>query len=287
MVLAITYGEITERRERWRAKNPPQPKYALALVRALNLYFAEFGEYPPYLLGGLAKKWKLPDPLIDAGILDEYPLVEKHRCGLKSKEPIENIVSTPNDPYVEFLRKKYKEKALAEAARLEALDRLERDPWLHPKTNVKVSTVEKAFKMERFLCAGGVRISVPVTSKGYAEELVWYNTYQFSDGVAGALELGAEHFRGSYFSAVDSEFGYQRGEFLGEDNRSCWIWFYAKEPLRRDYSAEPGREDVLVIGLDLVDPAEGLIRPDGIPDGVVLLYKLKEGKVVEVVKKYD
>jgi len=266
---------------------PADPAYALELVDAVNAYYEKEGEYPPYLLGGLAEDSQLPDPLIESGILKSYPEVEKHRPGGRLIEPIQNIVSSPNDPYVVYLRDKYKDKALAVARRLKA--RGERDNWSDsPQGPDLVSKVQRAFSYERFLCGGGIHLS---RLREGREKLVIPETLQFVDGVYRAIQLAEENpdpvFLMIVYSTVGSEFGYQRGEYVVGDKRACWLWFYADKPVLTGYLDELSKPEQRVVGLDLVDADDGLIQPDGIPDGIVLLYKLKEGKVVEVVKDYD
>lgn len=291
-VLAAGIGRKPPKRPLPPPPMPEEPDYVPELVDALNKYYVNYGEYPPYLLGGLAEEFDLADPLIESGILRSYPKVQKSRIGLRFTKPIENVVSSPNDPYVKLLRNKYKDKAIAEAMRLMEgqSETLLRFRW---ETDDKVSEIERAFNMERFLCGGGVESLLPNGDKGHkqglevrGEYVVIPETYQFVDGVGRAIRLTEMNLDLMFFT-VGSEFGYQRGEFLSEDKRSCWLWFYADEPQLQNYLGEPDKPSIWVVGLDLVDTDDGLIQPDGIPDGIVLLYKLKEGEVIEVVKKYD
>jgi len=78
-------------------------------------------------------------------------------------------------------------------------------------------------------------------------------------------------------------FGYQRGEWLGGNPREAWLWFYGFSQVESDEirgKSMPGYAK----GLDLISYATGELKPDGIPDGICLLYKLKDGAVVEVVR---
>ncbi|OPX21496.1 MAG: hypothetical protein B1H03_06495, partial [Planctomycetales bacterium 4484_113] len=75
---------------------------------------------------------------------------------------------------------------------------------------------------------------------------------------------------------VSGQFGYQRGDFIEAIDgtaKDAWLWFYGNLSVGHSLEEIPG--------LDLVDNDDGLIQPDGIPDGIVVLYKLKEGKVIE------
>jgi hypothetical protein len=266
---------------------PPEPEYALELVSALNEYYSQKGEYPPYLLGGLAEIYQLKDPLIESHILQSYPEVQKHRgTGIKMA-PIQNIVSSPDDPYVVYLRDKYRDKALTVAKRLEAQGKA--DEWSGFIEGADlVSKVERAMSNKRFLCGGG---SSPNALQAGGEQSAIPFTYQYVDSIFGVIELAEENPNLMFSSLsnfpVDSEFGYQRGEYVGGDKHGCWLWFYSDRPVLTNNLGEPDKPDMWIVGLDLVDAEDGLIKPDGSPDGIVLLYKLKDGKVTEVVKKYD
>ncbi len=269
---------------------PPEPECVLELVDAVNEYYEKEGEYPPYLLGGLAEDWglvlvgdyQLKDPLIESGILSGYPEVQKWRDRQRLIAPIQNIVSSPNDPLVVYLRDKYTGEALTEARRLEAEGQVGNlSPF--PEGTDLAFEIHRALSYERFLCGGG---GCSIHMRAGSERVVHYRTSEFVDGISQVIQL-AKGWLSVMFFTIDSEFGYQRGEYVGEDKRSCWLWFYADEPVLTNYLGEPDKPDMWIVGLDLVDADDGLIQPDGIPDGIVLLYKLKEGKVVEVVKDYD
>jgi hypothetical protein len=99
-------------------------------------------------------------------------------------------------------------------------------------------------------------------------------------------------------------FGYQRGEWFDANERECWLWLYgsnlwpetvaydrtehtqysdweqkASKELWRGFADGYGPQ-----GLDLLNAATGELEPDGIPDGICLLYKLKDGEVVEIIR---
>lgn len=256
---------------------------AQELMHAVNEYYSRFGEYPPYLLGGWASGLKLEDPLIEAGVLQKYPLPPPPDPNWENGwgvTPMNNVVSSPNDPLVQFLREEFLQKALAEAKDEE---KQEHPPWWRQSpTSLEV---EELMNQERYLCGGGIVVKEEPRTHGTRA----FATY--STNVSSGLKLWGEDphtvrylLQSDY---VDSQFGYQRGEHIGGNEKQCWLWFYAYETVVPDYFAEAGEPPARVVGMDLVDNDDGLIRPDGIPDGIVLLYKLKEGKVVEVVKDYD
>jgi hypothetical protein len=263
---------------------PPEPEYALELVNAVNRYYADHGEYPPYLLGGWSGELGLEDPLIAAGLLKEYPYPPELGKGYEEapQERIRNVVSSPNDPVEKLIRERQLPFALSMAKLYEAGQYPIGKAGRTDPPSFSSGLVAEIATCKRLLCAGGDPSGGP---------LVWidnaYKVVSFT-GVAGS---GAKGFAVGNI-LVNDQFGYQRGdsiEAIEGTPHEVWLWFYvdsAFDSAIMDYwiAADiPFRN----IGLDLVDREKGLIQPDGLPDGIVLLYKLKDGKVVEVVKKYD
>ncbi|MCB1216885.1 PQQ-binding-like beta-propeller repeat protein [bacterium] len=113
--------------------------------------------------------------------------------------------------------------------------------------------------------------------------------------------LSAPHMQHD-FSAY-SYFGYQRGDWMGSDADEAWLWFYGSNiwpennnpiPEERSDYRESEYYDLFFStwiyadrGLDLLNPLTGELEPDGKPDGICLLYHLKNGKVEEVLRAVD
>ncbi len=97
-----------------------------------------------------------------------------------------------------------------------------------------------------------------------------------------------------------SFFGYQRGEWLGRDEQSCWLWLYGSNiwpeqnnPIPPLYSNWQAMEYYDLFrdfhefgprGFDLLNDQTGELIPDGKRDGICLLYKLVDGELAEVIR---
>lgn len=206
------------------------------IIRGLLAYYADHGEWPPYLLGV-----KYPDdPLIAGGYLEAYPLAWPQPgcwCGLEA-------ANTDDRQYV------------------------------------------------RWYCAvstpGAPEAPVLETGRGGPDDNPRPRTR--------CLSIGPRVYDHSGYSF----FGYQRGEWLGRTEQEAWLWFYGSNiwpernnpipwnasnwqameyyDLFRDFS-EFGR-----LGFDLLNDETGELVPDGKRDGICLLYKLKDGKLAEVLR---
>ncbi|MCD6283461.1 hypothetical protein J7J84_07705 [bacterium] len=81
-----------------------------------------------------------------------------------------------------------------------------------------------------------------------------------------------------YHNFFQGNFGYVRGEHMGGDEKSAFLWMYGmRDPLA------PGRHR----GLDVLNAETGELVPDGIPDGICILYELRDGEVVNVTRAED
>ncbi len=109
----------------------------------------------------------------------------------------------------------------------------------------------------------------------------------FPDGV-WVLLVAAGICGSQWPLAIFGHFGFQRGDYIEAIEvapQEAWLWFYASGPLYEVDRISGVKEKLF--GLDILETLNGEIRPDGAPDGIILLLKLKEGKVIELVKKYD
>jgi hypothetical protein len=236
------------------------------ITTALNAYYAEHGEYPPFLLGDTAPPFDLipallfcaapdgqlytpritalygPDPLLDGGYLRAYPRVSPQ----------------PRDPET---------RSVCEGDRLHGVrwqcsvftplgGRLsERGVRL---CNFQGEDVTAQYAARRLFALGGVAHAMP-------------------DGTV-LQDYGVSDQLGSNMRYVElTSFGYARGEWLGLTPQQAWLWFYyPREQSLLKHAGGVIRQATR--GLDLLNGATGELIPDGIPDGVLLLYKLDAGQ---------
>lgn len=263
---------------------PPEPEYALELVSALNGYYAKFGEYPPYLLGGWSGDLELEDPLFAAGLLKEYPYPPSLGKGYEEapRERIRNVVSSSNDPLEKLIRERQLPFALRMAKLYEAGQYPNGKAGRTDPPSFSSGQVAQIAACKRLLCAGGY-------PSGALQ--AWIDDAYKVISFTGVAEGGDKGFPAGMIR-VNDQFGYQRSdsiEAIEGTPHEAWLWFYVDTAYESDIEDYWIRAELPFknIGLDLVDTDDGLIQPDGIPDGIVLLYKLKDGKVTEVVKDYD
>jgi hypothetical protein len=242
------------------------------ITSALDAYYAEHGEYPPFLLGDTAPPFDLipgllfchtadgqlytpritalygPDPLLDGGYLKHYPRVSPQ----------------PRDPEA---------RSICEGDRLHGVrwqcsvftplggQPAERGVTLY---DFQGNDVTREYATQRLFALGGVAHSMPD------------GTVLQDYGVSDLLGVNVRY--GDLAS-----FGYARGEWLGRTSRQAGLWFYyPREESMLKYDVGALRQATR--GLDLLTGATGELAPDGIPDGVVLLYKLDAGRVAEVTR---
>lgn len=285
----IAWGKLTASQDQRR------------LCNALNRYYKANGEYPPYLLGGDVQELKehgLSDPLSDEGYMKAYPqwVYFMYSPASAAADPrglrrMRNIVSSPDDPLVTYYRDL--ESPYLESRVASGVDDSDFEHSWQPHRHLwEEGLLLTALDRPRYLCGGGVSMggwfsvepnceddsyerrpgTFAYETSAFAYPVLW--TLIWADGSASVL---APHY-----NEVSGQFGYQRGDFIESIDgtaREAWLWFYG--------FVSSGDSPEEIPGLDLVDNDDGLIQPDGIPDGIVVLYKLKEGEVIEVVKKYD
>ena len=286
----IAWGKLTASRDQRR------------LCSALNRYYAAHGEYPPYLLGGEAQELKqheLRDPLLDEAYLRNYPLwvyfmyspasAAADPRGLKR---MRNVVSSRDDPLVKYYREL--ESPYLEGRAASGLDDSDfAHSWQPHRHLWEEGLLLRALDRARYLCGGGVSIEGWFSGEPNPEDDGYrrrprafaYDTSAFVYPVLWCLTWldGSASVLFPHYNEVSGQFGYQRGDFIEAIDgtaKDAWLWFYG-------FAGWSARTAEQLPGMDLVDNDDGLIQPDGIPDGIVVLYKLKEGKVIEVVKKYD
>lgn len=289
------------------------------VVPALNAYYRDLAEYPPYMFGGpptirhtfehteeSSGQVPNPDPLMTGGYLDEYPLVWCDTMWVlvnlwyvatdpRGYAHWKCMFSTPGD-----LRILSPESRMIVSGGFENLFGNAAVP------DSDCLALEMGKYGDRYYALG-----IETAEAGYPQFSVWPPG---QTGYANAdVENAMEYIRGDM-----PYFGYQRGEWLGDDSNSCWLWFYGytswadkyktlpsnikqakKLLLDREFATEHGQDDTLIAnfcwdtielepkGLDLLDAGRGLLKPDGVPDYICLLYKLKDGAVVEVVRADD
>jgi hypothetical protein len=292
---------------------------AETIVPALNDYYRDHAEYPPYLFGGpslirrtfehtekSAGQMPNPDPLLAGGYIDEYPAVwcdtMWHLVNLRytATDPRGHshwkcMFSTPDDLPI-----------LSPESRMVVNGGFEQ----HGDNATGVNANCLALELDRYggrYYAFGIEMAEP----DFAQISIW------PPGQAayanGDVENTMEYIRGDM-----PYFGYQRGEWLGDDADSCWLWLYGytswadkcrnlpsnikqarKLLLDEEFAATHSPTfgpiphfcwDTFELepkGLDLLDAGCGLLKPDGIPDYICLLYKLRDGEIVEVVRAED
>jgi len=283
--------------------------HAKNIACALNAYYRDNGEYPEFLVGGATRlKWgsagsasveagptgkipeENPDPLLVNGYLRNYPEHPSHvgRMGTakfkqhgyselhgdpRGWKAIKNFVSAPNDPLVVGWRAQ-----ITWSWKLE----LEKKPKDRPLTAEEAEYfrqlakyIEIAESLPRFLMAGGMdRLWV----KEHEEIKQWplRENMPYSPFPREVFELYPAYFISGYYSDyVVESFGYQRGDFMGSTSQEAKLWIYGDDRGLRG-------QDFLPKGLDLVNTLDGIPLPDGIPDGIILLYELKDGKTAKI-----
>lgn len=304
---------------------------AQVIIDAMHEYYADHGEYPPYLFGGSSEnyvelgQWDASfvdgyanfevvpnvDPLIKGGYISNYPRAWPGPrwisycgdcpCPKPKVSDARDITywrcmySTPGD----FLVLGGPSPMLYTAA----LDR-----WrVRGKEEGRrvLATLDPAdFAQARHYALGG-RERNPVFGPYQTFYTAWPGE-QYRRIARLYLD----------FEPVSQQpdlpfFGYQRGEWFGESPRSAWLWFYGSN-IWPEHNHPPAQyfvdwemsdgvgksaatefyelfawfafPDQPVRGLDLLNAKTGALEPDGISDGICLLYKLEDGTVVDVVR---
>jgi hypothetical protein len=241
------------------------PKHAKRITTALNKYYVKYGYYPAYLFGGSKNEgelsftgveWPYDDPLIRAGLLKKYPhypFGNYHKIVREDPRSIlyiRNVLVTSKSPLFEYFIVQYESKIA--------------DPRLTSEKKQLEDTVAYLKKGSPFLVPGG---SADNDKNGAGYEMMPLELRRISDELLSLPTLPSGNF------------GYVRGEEmvgLALGDKSAFLWLYA-DPY--PHGAH--------LGLDVVNADTGEIKPDGIPDGIVLLYELREGKVVKTTRAED
>lgn len=264
------------------------------ITGALAEYYSAHGEYPPYLLGSTDQPFHLVpahvftrvkgsglfkptieqlygrDPLLAGGFLRRYPLVDPQPVNPQTTTTCEGPVT----------------RRTRWACCFYPVHAPEVCRWDLPLYGLDGTRIDSRLAGKRMLALGGVEEVQP--DGGVMQELA---------GLPGNPDFG----RTLRFRELTG-FGYARGDDFGGSPQQAWLWFYVKaeDALRRPSLEEretararsevEGREPVEyyqeVTGLDILNAATGEVRPDGIPDGVLLVYELSGGKV-ENVRRWE
>jgi len=304
---------------------------AEVIIPALNYYFRDHGEYPPFLFGGsrdvgvnmytpLPRVRPSPDPLIEGGYLNEYPQTWLDYkwfpdCCVHSRYDNRDhdywlcMFSTPDD----FLVLDAAVRDIKDGGITDGLG----SSWT-PESGLAAQdgvldwlATQPMSRRREFALGGFVETLAPETFDlgGFvADSRFEYVT----------IEPDVDHSQYRFLYGDLPYFGYQRGEWLSADESECWLWLYGHTSWAEAIDHLPRNLDeakalmerpnfivewpncfsqfvrpvewlpgLYLHGLDLVNSATQTIEPDGIPDYISLLYKLKDGAVVEVVRAED
>jgi hypothetical protein len=281
-------------------------KAAGVILPALAAYFQDHGEYPPYLFGGAAQVYSAfelygnrhlmanRDPLIAGGYLAEYPLVWVERMPLSINEsadaPCRHIAA--DDDTRDSRHWKCMFSTPDDVAYLTDL----KDESLPNGVPTLAELKSRPLTQRRQFALGAKRLG----------------DYYTMNLFAGSKD----HKQFDYLGSDLPYFGYQRGEWLGGSQKECWLWFYGHTRWAAGYDPLPthivGVRRMLqdpafevrwaqglnvfptnqggllpLTGLDLLNADTAELLPDGTPDYICLLYKLRDGQVAEVVRAPD
>jgi len=261
--------------ERFIAKNN-----ARIISNALNRYFADKGEYPEFLLGG--RRHALPewaDPLLEGGYLKHYPRkpgCDASRTGIyhdPRRGGIVNLVSAPHDPFVEWVFSN-SELMAEESGKLQALKEL--------KATLPVILVAGGVERE---VNGSLYSAIPSTVEKQAKNVLFVS---FPDTVNEVVwDVLTLALAGEDPEGIQGNFGYVRGERMGGDEKSAFLWMYGMLP-EKTYHPDPDDPGPTGhVGLDVLNAETGELVPDGIPDGICILYELRDGEVVNITRAED
>jgi hypothetical protein len=312
-----------------KEKTPEQTgdirEVASLMLRALDRYYDDHGEYPPYLVGGVSTVHRPghsirfhpydevddlaeadipgsspnPDPLIAGGYLGSYPMVLflPEELALPDQEFLiaydprgytrwRCMVSTPGDP----LERMWREAVAKMPAGMRA-EIASGGSW--NRYDQAKLTGETNKEVESFL-ASRTRI---LSLGGRTEVNDGESALSYYAGIVGA---GGDNM---------PYFGYQRGEWIGSTREHAWLWYYGSNEwydlhegvptgneLLYEFASEEARETFWfagssrhegtpVEGMDLLNAETGELEPDGIPDGICFLFELKDGEIARI--RYD
>ncbi len=259
------------------------PRFAKSISTALNKYYEKRGVYPPYLTGGsrrekapsgVAIDWRPFDPLLEERLLRSYPrhnFKAKFRMLRADPRPVtymRNAVITGDNPLIDYYILYLGDLIEQEKqSRLDYPDSYRKAP---DASDERLKALENSLSYLKqgkpFLVPGGiVRAEDPRDN--------------YSMMPAGLKSIFPQYLLGDAgYVGFFHQFGYVRGEDmvgLGLDTRSAFLWMYA-DPWHGAHQ-----------GLDVVNAETGELKPDGIPDGIVLLYELRDGKVVKTTRAED
>ena len=275
-------------------------KLGSLLCDALNEYSEDRGVYPDCVLGG-SREWfedvQSPDPLLKYGYVKDYPrryVLPKHviytgprpyvslrsatYSGISpdprgSGSHMKNLVSTLSDGFMEYLRYTFASpRILFGVQPPNESSEVAADEFLIKRELQQLSESLKVWESLKgravFLAAGGV----PPVDKGLYG-LSYYSVVP--DKLEDRLSSWSSVTR-ELQDTIGGNFGYVRGEYMGAGEKAAFLWMYGV-PTQSDRHQ----------GLDVLNAETGELKPDGIPDGICILYELKNGEVVNVARAED
>lgn len=291
--IIIERNEVEHRKEHPNAakiNNEIAPEYAKNISDALNRYFADHKEYPWQIYGGKPGNWPPPgkeksiDPLLAGGYLaGGYPR-HYHHNGISTGLAIINLVSAPHDAVMENITSRYPTEPIKPSKETgHNPESIKRE--MERYENYMVEYRERLARYKKFRAS----VSVLFAAGGIKPSSDWLKEYVGNPGPEPCIVLPGIQEEMIYLYmlspnyppalALSCNFGYVRGERMGADKKTAFLWIYG----RPSSPVNDIRTEVLG-GLDVLNAETGELKPDGIPDGVVLLYELRDGKVVKTTR---
>jgi len=259
------------------------PKHARIILDALNRYYEGKGVYPDYILGGEERwsEWELsPDPLLKDDYIKAYPTRFISGRGRVvsgfNGDPrggahrIKNLVSSPNDGLVQYILDTRRPLSPYRSPLKESSSEEGKEGFAASKTLYQEQMKAWKYVMERgvLLAAGGVRNEYPDLDLSISYSAIPSDIQQHLKEWGSVQEV---------INGIEGDFGYVRGEHMESDEKSAYLWMYGMLP--------DGRTGL--VGLDILNAETGELKPDGLPDGIVLLYELQDGEVVNITLAED
>ena len=250
--------------------NKLAPEYAQTIGDALNKYFADHKEYPWQIYGNASGKFptdkiEYADPLQYGMYIGAYPRTFSFN-GIFLYHYSCNLVSAPHDSVV----KRFTAVSKPDVTFMTE-DGIVSANAMHARRQKFRESVTV------LLAAGGIRPSPERLSENQG------NPGPVASIVLPAIKKDmAELFSMpdiSSASALSGNFGYVRGERMGADKNTAFLWIYGMPTDRNAWN--------VLTGLDVINAETGELKPDGLADDVAILLELRDGKVVKTTRAQD